>query len=299
MSVGGGGSGGGGATQSRDEIISTVAIEIAAKVPANYDMEFAQLKYPVLWEQSMNTVLCQELIRFNNLLSVMRESLVNIQKAVKGLVVMSSELEVLGTALSVNRNPIMWKNRSYPSLKPLSGYIADQQLRLAFFTGWLMGEQLPSVFWISGFFFTQAFLTGAAQNFARRYTIPIDDVIFDFEMMSEDHYDKGPDNGVYTYGLFLEGNKHKHIHPLQHPFDHFLHHTIYLPSTPNTPSSISPCINNASSTTTVCFSRCSMGKDFTRGSRASRISPQSIILPSTHHALDAISQSRCSHLSPL
>ena len=118
---------------------------------------------------------------------------------------MSSELEVLGTALSVNRNPIMWKNRSYPSLKPLSGYIADQQLRLAFFTGWLMGEQLPSVFWISGFFFTQAFLTGAAQNFARRYTIPIDDVVFDFEMMSEDHYEKGPDNGVYTYGLFLEG----------------------------------------------------------------------------------------------
>jgi dynein heavy chain len=102
----------------------------------------------------MNTVVCQELIRFNNLLSLMRSSLQNIQKAVKGLVVMSSDLEVLGNALFVNRIPAMWKARSYPSLKPLSGYISDQQLRLQFFTDWLM-KKPPSVFWISGFFFTQ------------------------------------------------------------------------------------------------------------------------------------------------
>ena len=46
-------------------------------------------------------------------------------------------------------------------------------------------------------------MTGAAQNFARKYTIPIDDVVFDFEMMAEEKYEKGPDDGVYTYGMFL------------------------------------------------------------------------------------------------
>ena len=204
MDCEGGGSGGGSGGASKDDIILTVAADIAAKTPELFDMEYAQLKYPVRPDESMNTVLCQELIRFNNLLSLMKGSLVNIQKAVKGLVVMSSELEVLGNSLYINRTPLMWKARSYPSLKPLAGYVSDQQDRLAFFRDWLMNKP-PPVFWVSGFFFTQAFLTGAAQNFARRYTIPIDDVVFDFEMKTEERYPAGPKDGVFTYGFFLEG----------------------------------------------------------------------------------------------
>ena len=57
-------------------------------------MEAAQIRYPVRWDESMNTVLCQELQRFNNLTNAIKSSLVNIQKAVKGLVVMSAALEV-------------------------------------------------------------------------------------------------------------------------------------------------------------------------------------------------------------
>ena len=31
-----------------------------------------------------------------------------------------------------------------------------------------------------------------------KYTIPIDDIIFDFEMMTEEKYDSRPEDGVYA-----------------------------------------------------------------------------------------------------
>ena len=77
----------------------------------------------------------------------------DIKKAVKGLIVMSGELEVLGKSLFFGKIPVMWKAKSYPSLKPLSSYIADFLERIKAFNSWLK-EKPPPVFWLSGFFFT-------------------------------------------------------------------------------------------------------------------------------------------------
>jgi dynein heavy chain len=41
---------------------------------------------------------------------------------------------------------------------------------------------IPAVFWISGFYFPQAFLTATLQNFARKYVVSIDTINFSFKV---------------------------------------------------------------------------------------------------------------------
>nr|XP_023674913.1 dynein heavy chain 3, axonemal [Paramormyrops kingsleyae] len=191
--------------KSPQEIVNEMADDILSKLPADFKMEMVMKKYPVIYEESMNTVLRQELIRFNRLIGVVHGSLVNICKALKGLVVMSAELENVFNSMLVGMVPAMWAAKSYPSLKPLGSYVSDFLARLQFLQDWI-DYGPPSVFWLSGFYFTQSFLTGVSQNFARKYSVPVDYVGFEFEVTEQEtHMTEKPEDGAYVTGLFLEG----------------------------------------------------------------------------------------------
>lgn len=196
----------GGSGLSREDQIIDMARLMAAQLPGLYDIDGVGLLYPTDYLESMNTVLVQEAQRYNRLLSVMHTSLVALQRALKGLVVLSAELEAMGNAVFDQRVPNSWTSSAYPSLKPLTPWFNDLIQRLNFVTNWIdLG--IPAVFWISGFFFPQGFLTAILQNFARKYRFPIDTVSFSFVMRDEHHEElkQKAEDGCYIFGLFLEG----------------------------------------------------------------------------------------------
>lgn len=202
----GGSSGGGG--KSREEVVSEVAADARAKFPKTiFEIELVTRKWPITYEESMNTVLKQELIRYNRLLDVMFDTLKNIMLAMKGLIVLSGELDEMATQMYNNQTPLLWKATSYPSLKPMSSYILDFVEKMDFYNSWIENGQ-PNVFWISGIYFTHALLTGSLQNYARRNNIPIDQVIYDFEVQTtddENQFDSQPAQGIYVRGAYIEG----------------------------------------------------------------------------------------------
>ena len=191
------------------EILEDLCHDIAGRVPSEFDIERALILFPVRYEESMNTVLTQEIMRFNTLVHQITSSLKDIRKAIKGLVVMSSELEDMGNAMVIGKVPALWAKVAYPSLKPLGPWVTDFLDRITFLSDWMESGTTPNVFWVSGFFFAQAFITGTLQNFARKYGIPIDTAEFDFAVLTPDEVAraafKKPEDGAYIRGLFLEG----------------------------------------------------------------------------------------------
>jgi dynein heavy chain len=118
---------------------------------------------------------------------------------------MSQQLEETSNSIYNGKVPELWKASSYPSLKPLAAYIKDLKERILFFDRWIkLG--IPNVFWINKFYFTQGFLTGALQNYARKVKVAIDLIDFDFEVLEEDN-PPVPQDGINVKGMYLEGAK--------------------------------------------------------------------------------------------
>ncbi|KAG8130387.1 hypothetical protein E2320_017072 [Naja naja] len=221
-----------GSGKSNDEIVHELASSILAKIPDKMDMDLAAeilfVKDSKGRTDSLTTVLGQEVDRFNGLLSLLRNSLQTLNKAIAGFVVMSEEMERVYHSFLNNQVPGLWANAAYPSLKPLGGWVKDLVLRTNFIDFWLKRGQ-PKSFWISGFFFPQGFLTGTLQNHARKYNLPIDELSFSYNVIpvyrdqtqvSEasklchfgnelpmDEKLPSPEDGVLVHGMFMDASR--------------------------------------------------------------------------------------------
>jgi dynein heavy chain len=139
-----------------------MAIDFGKQLPQNMNFEKAHEAVFALTdlgvENSLGVFVRQEIQRFNKLLSVIRRSLVDLEKAIQGTVVMSMDLEKMFQSFLDAKVPLNWSGVGYPCLKPLGSWFKDLLKRLEFISDWLYNGP-PMTYWTPSFFFPQGFNT--------------------------------------------------------------------------------------------------------------------------------------------
>ena len=199
--------------KSPDEVVNDIAKDIEARIPPLMDVENEQ--HPDTFAKneegainSLGVFIGQEIVRFNQLLKVVKNSLAQLQKAIRGDVVMGPDLESMYKNFLNQKIPEIWSEIAYPSLKPLGSWVKDLIERVNFIHDWLTKGPQPA-YWLSSFFFPQGFMTAALQMYARQTKTPIDTLKFKTvvkDKFKEDIHDL-PEVGVNIYGLFMQGAK--------------------------------------------------------------------------------------------
>ncbi|XP_060896803.1 dynein axonemal heavy chain 2-like [Labrus mixtus] len=194
-----------GAGPSREDKVLELLSDVQGKIPALIDFEGTR---SLLQDNPspLNVVLLQEIQRYNALLDTIISSLVELEKGIKGLVVMSSSLEEIFHCIYDTHVPPLWE-KAYPSLKPLAAWTRDLCQRVTQFARWAETVQPPTLFWLSGFTFPNSFLTAVLQSSARQNNISVDTLSWEFVVSTVDDSNllSPPKDGVFIRGLFLEG----------------------------------------------------------------------------------------------
>ena len=193
--------------ESRETKVLKLISDLAESIPLSVDV--GAVKYKLRNDDNpLNVVLVQELSRYNILLVLLRSSLEELEKGIKGLVLISPELEAVLGSLFENKVPKSW-SFAYFSLKPLATWMRDLTERYAFLSNWA-AKSAPHVFWIGAFTYPTGFTTSLLQRYSRRGGAPsIDKLEFDFIPIPKQVKDvtEPSKDGSYITGLYLEGAK--------------------------------------------------------------------------------------------
>ena len=113
-----------------------MAQDILSLLRDPFKLKEVEKRYPFTYEDSMNSVLLQEMARFNTLLAVITGSIHTLIRTLEGKLVMNPDIERMLNAFKSNAVPESWRARSYPSKKPLMSYVRDLKDRLQMLEDW-------------------------------------------------------------------------------------------------------------------------------------------------------------------
>lgn len=114
----------GAAGASRESILASIIASILPKLPDNINYEEAYERMRSGDGNPLKIVLMQEISRYNKLLDMVRHCLVELDRGLKGLVLIGEPEEAMLNEILINKTPESWKY-AYHSMKPLSSWVID------------------------------------------------------------------------------------------------------------------------------------------------------------------------------
>jgi len=191
---------------TKEEIITEIADGILTKtLPEVFDEYNIRRSFDV--PSPCQTVLLQELERFNKLIVTMYSSINDLKRALAGEIGMSADLDLLGNSFFNGFLPPMWVRLAPPTEKNLVNWIAHFERRFRQYRDWVDVEE-PKVIWLSGLHIPESYLTGLIQQTCRAKGWALDKSAMYTEVTKlTDPKDvtKRLDQGTYVQGLYIEG----------------------------------------------------------------------------------------------
>lgn len=203
----------------REDVVYKKASELLGRLPEDYEEDDYNFKIRKLGGMNvpMNIFLFQEIQRFQNVISKVRSTLMQLQLAIKGEVVMTSELQETLDSVFDARVPHYWENTltgdefswRLPTLGLWFSSLLDRDKQ---YRTWLNGIR-PNSYWLTGFFNPNGCLTAMKQEVARNHNKgekkwSLNEVVYHTEVTNIERIEQikaPPDEGIYVHGLTLEG----------------------------------------------------------------------------------------------
>ncbi|KAL7522596.1 hypothetical protein ACHAWX_007291 [Stephanocyclus meneghinianus] len=210
---GGGGDGG----VSKEDIVYEKASELLSRLPEDYEEDSYKAQIRKLGGMAipMNIFLFQEIQRLQNVIAKVRSTLSQLQLAINGEVVMTSELQETLDSIFDARVPYHWENTLTGDefswrLPTLGLWFSSLLNRDNQYRTWLNNGR-PNSFWLTGFFNPNGCLTAMKQEVTRKHKAEkwaLNDVVYHTAVTNFDRVEQikaPPDEGIYVHGLSLDG----------------------------------------------------------------------------------------------